>query len=244
MIENINRRDGDSQRRRRARRRDARQARRADVTFGVDRSGREGGNVETVRLGLSRFRLRTPLGEAEAELPMPGRHNLMNALAAAAVATTFDVTPEQIAGALATCAPSAMRGEVINFAAGFTVVDDSYNSNPRSLVQMARALAEGRDAGTKRAVVVAGEMLEIGAESGAMHREAGSEIARLNIDLLWGVRGHGRELVEGAREAGMPEGAAKFFETSEAAALALADEVRAVTSSSSKARAASAPTRS
>lgn len=198
------------------------------ITFGVEHEADvRAANVETVRLGLSRFRLRTPLGEAEAELPMPGRHNLMNALAAAAVATTFGVSPDEIAGALATCAPSAMRGEMINFAAGFTVVDDSYNSNPRSLVQMARALAEGRDAGTKRAVVVAGEMLEIGAESGAMHREVGSEIARLNIDLLWGVRGHGRELVEGAREAGMPEGAAKFFETSEAAAAALADEVRA-----------------
>jgi len=60
-----------------------------------------------------------------------------------------------------------------------------------------------------------------------MHREVGREIAGMKIDLLWGVRGHGRELVEGAREAGMPAGAAKFFETSDEAATALAGEARA-----------------
>jgi len=198
------------------------------ITFGIEKeSDVMASNIEMVRLGLSRFQLRTPLGEADAELPMPGRHNLMNALAAAAVATTFDITPEQIAGALASCAPSEMRGEVINFTAGFTVIDDSYNSNPRSLIGMVRALAEGRDTRTNRCIVVAGEMLEIGAESEAMHREVGREIAGMKIDLLWGVRGHGRELVEGAREAGMPAGAAKFFETSDEAATALAGEARA-----------------
>ena len=66
----------------------------------------------------------------------------MNALAAAAVATCFEVTPEQIAAALNTAQPPRMRGEVLDFAAGFTVVDDSYNSNPRSLINMVRTITE------------------------------------------------------------------------------------------------------
>ena len=75
-------------------------------------------------------------------LPMAGRHNLMNALAAAAVATCFDISPDEIASALKSVQPPQMRGEVLNFAAGFTVVDDSYNSNPRSLLSMVRTIGE------------------------------------------------------------------------------------------------------
>ncbi|HEX9917510.1 MAG TPA: Mur ligase family protein, partial [Pyrinomonadaceae bacterium] len=73
--------------------------------------------IESARFGLSRFRLVTPLGEAHAQLRLPGRHNLLNALAAAAVATCFEIAPEEIARALSTATASEMRGEVIGFAA-------------------------------------------------------------------------------------------------------------------------------
>ena len=144
---------------------------------------------------------RTPLGEAAAELPMTGRHNLMNALAASAVATALKVKPELIANALRTAKPPKMRGEVLDFAAGFTVVDDSYNSNPRSLLSMLRTLAEASDK-VKRRIVIAGEMLELGAESPQMHREAGHEMARMGIDVLWGVRGFAEEMIAGAQDQG------------------------------------------
>lgn len=178
--------------------------------------------IERVRLDLVRFRLRTPLGAAEATLPLPGRHNLTNALAAAAVATCFGIDPARIAQALALAAPSEMRGEVLRFAAGFTMIDDSYNSNPASLLAMARAVAE---AAATRRIVVAGEMLELGADAAAMHREAGREIARLRIDVLWGVRGLAQELIAGAREEGLAE--ARFFPSVEEAATALCDVLRA-----------------
>src|SRR5882724_11548983 len=61
--------------------------------------------IDTSHLGLISFLLRTPLGEAAATLPMSGRHNLMNALAASAVATCFEMPPAQIAGALPTARP-------------------------------------------------------------------------------------------------------------------------------------------
>ncbi|MCA1642224.1 MAG: UDP-N-acetylmuramoyl-tripeptide--D-alanyl-D-alanine ligase [Acidobacteria bacterium] len=201
------------------------------VTFGIENAADVvAADIESTRLGLTRFRLITPMGEAVAELPLPGRHNLMNALAAASIATCFGIEPRVIAGALRTAQASEMRGEVVDFAAGFSLIDDSYNSNPRSLLSMARSLVEGRnDAEQKarRAVVVAGEMLELGDEAAAMHREAGREIAGLGVSVLWGVRGLAKELIEGARAAGMDEESARFFETTDEAASALVAEVRA-----------------
>jgi UDP-N-acetylmuramoyl-tripeptide--D-alanyl-D-alanine ligase len=201
------------------------------ITFGVEQTADvAAADVEPARLGLTRFRLCTPLGESIAELPLPGRHNLMNALAASAVATCLGVAPDRVAEALRTARASEMRGEVTDFAAGFQLVDDSYNSNPRSLLSMARSLVEGRgenEEAARRTIVVAGEMLELGETARELHREAGREIAALGVDVLWGVRGLARDLIEGARGAGMTEGAARFFETTDEAAEAIVKEVRA-----------------
>jgi UDP-N-acetylmuramoyl-tripeptide--D-alanyl-D-alanine ligase len=194
------------------------------VTFGVEHAADVmASDIDTSRFGRSRFRLRTPLGEANAELWMPGRHNLMNALAAAAVATCYEMSAEEIASALKGVTPAKMRGEVIDFAAGFTVVDDSYNSNPRSLLSIVQTIAESATQ-PRRRIVIAGEMLELGPEGAEMHREAGAEIAQAGIDLLWGVRGLAYEMVEGARSAGMSNDRALFFETSEQAAAAICEE--------------------
>ena len=196
------------------------------ITYGLENeSDVTALDVDTSHFGESRFRLRTPHGEAEAMLPMAGRHNLMNALAAASVATCLGIEPALIARALSTVKPPHMRGEVLDFAAGFTVVDDSYNSNPRSLLSMVRTLAD-TEATSRRRIVIAGEMLELGPDAPQMHRETGGEIARLGIDVLWGVRGLALEMTEGAREAGMSKDATAFFDSSEDAARSLADEIR------------------
>src|SRR5437588_1291726 len=195
------------------------------LTFGIEnKADVTASGIDASRFGSIRFRLRTPMGEAAAELPMTGRHNLMNALAASAVATALKVKPELIADALRTAKPPRMRGEVLDFAAGFTVVDDSYNSNPRSLLGMVSTLAEAMN-NVKRRIVMAGEMLELGPEAAEMHREAGREIAKLGIDVLWGVRGLAKEILTGARDEGLA--ATRFFESSDDAAAAALDEVRA-----------------
>lgn len=194
------------------------------VTFGIENSAdvtaRE---IETGQLGVIKFRLETPLGESQATLPMSGRHNLMNALAAAAVATCFQITPAEIAEALGHATPPHMRGEVLDFAAGFRIVDDSYNSNPRSLINMVRTIAEGAG-DSRRRIVIAGEMLELGPDAAALHREAGRYIALSGVNLLWGVRGLASDLVAGANEAGLTDTA--FFDTAEEAAEALVKEVK------------------
>ena len=193
------------------------------ITFGIEQPADVSATeISTERLGSLTFRLKTPLGEAPATVPMSGRHNLMNALAAAAVATCFKMQPEQIARALQSVRPPEMRGETLDFAAGFTVIDDSYNSNPQSLMSMVRTIAEA--GGGKRRIVIAGEMLELGPEEARLHREAGRQIARSGVDLLWGVRGLAAEIVAGAREAGLT--ATRFFEDSDEAANNIPGEVK------------------
>ena len=194
------------------------------LTFGIDnRADVSASEIDTSSLGRIDFRLRTPLGESRASLSMSGRHNLSNALAASAVGTAFSLTAEQIAEALSTAQPPKMRGEVFDFAAGFTVIDDSYNSNPRSLLNMVRTMAEGGQ-GRKRLVVIAGEMLELGPDEVSLHRDVGREIAASGINLLWGVRGLGKEIVAGANDAGLS--ATKFFNSSDEVAAELAKEVK------------------
>lgn len=194
------------------------------LTFGIQNEADVmARDIDTSRFGSIQFRLQTPEGQAAAKLPMTGGHNLMNALAASAVATALKIKPELIADALSSARPPKMRGEITEFAKGFKVVDDSYNSNPRSLISMVRTVAEAREQ-VKRRVIIAGEMMELGPDAPAMHREVGREIAKLGVDILWGVRGLGSEIVAGAQEAGLHS--ARFFASSDEASAAIVDEVR------------------
>jgi len=68
-------------------------------------------------------------------------------------------------------------------------------------------------------------MLELGTDSGPMHREAGELVAKLGIEGLWGVRGFGQEFVNGAISAGMAAASTRFFENSDQAAEALTKEI-------------------
>jgi UDP-N-acetylmuramoyl-tripeptide--D-alanyl-D-alanine ligase len=88
---------------------------------------------------------------------------------------------------------------------------------------MVRTMAEG-SRGRQRLVVIAGEMLELGPDEVSLHREAGREIASSGINLLWGVRGLGKEIVAGANEAGLE--ATRFFDSSDEVVEELIKEVR------------------
>lgn len=204
--------------------------RRADVSvlsFGIEAPAEVMARkvVSEDDLSGTRFELITPRGRASVRLPLLGRHNVYNALAAATVGHHFGLTPERIADRLATAVPSKMRGELLRFSNGVTVIDDSYNSNPQALTEAVRALAQAR--GFRRRVVVAGEMLELGAQGPELHRQCGREIAAAGVERLIGVRGLASELVAAAaRDGGMGEERATFCETPEAAAEELVAEAR------------------
>jgi len=194
------------------------------LTFGIANAADvSAADVDTSRLGRIGFRLLTPNGEARAQLSMSGQHNLSNALAAATVGVAFGLPADEIANALSRARPPKMRGEIVDFAGGFTVIDDSYNSNPRSLLNMVRTMAEARE-GRKRLLVIAGEMLELGSEEASLHRAAGRDIAATGVNVLWGVRGLAKDLVTGANEGGMSQ--TRFFESSDDAANEIVKEVK------------------
>ena len=195
----------------------------AVLTYGTDSAADVTAcDIEFSKFGATRFQLKTPSGSAGVTFGLNGRHNILNALAAAAVGHSFGMATDKIAEALSTAAAPAQRGEVVDFAAGFTVINDSYNSNPAALLSMARTLVEG-GGGAKRRIVVAGEMLELGPDAAAIHRTTGKELAAIGIDMLIGVRGLGEELVRGAVTAGLE--AAEFAADSEAAGARLCEIV-------------------
>ena len=107
-----------------------------------------------------------------------------------------------------------MRGRVLHYDAGFTVINDCYNSNPVALAAMVELLtstpAEGRH------ILAAGEMLELGPVSAELHREAGRAAAAAAGKLGWiiGVQGDAENFVRGAVEAGHPAAQAKFCASS------------------------------
>jgi UDP-N-acetylmuramoyl-tripeptide--D-alanyl-D-alanine ligase len=162
---------------------------------------------------------------ARARLQLPGRHHVSNALAAFGVASLLKIEPAVAAEVLARFEPTSLRGQILRFAAGFTVVNDAYNSNPRALAAMAEALS--RTPGARRRLIVAGEMKELGATSPELHRETGKAIAALgNIDFVAGVTGDARFLVEGAQAGGLAVERARYFDSKDAAADWLAATVR------------------
>ncbi|MEO5858432.1 MAG: UDP-N-acetylmuramoyl-tripeptide--D-alanyl-D-alanine ligase [Pyrinomonadaceae bacterium] len=193
------------------------------ITFGIENDADvRASGILFAGFGSTGFELTTPNGSANVSFPLNGRHNILNALAAAAVAHCFGMSAAQIGESLRTVVPPPQRGEILRFAKGFTVINDSYNSNPSALLSMVDTLVEGSD-GAKRRIVVAGEMLELGDDADRLHTETGAAIAGKNIDMLIGVRGLGRQLVDGARLAGM--GNSIFAEDSDSAGELLADAI-------------------
>ena len=179
--------------------------------------------IESDRFGETKFKLILPKGEAEVSFHLSGKHNVLNALAAAAVGFCFQMSAREIADALGTVAPPPQRGEVLHFEKGFTIINDSYNSNPDALISMVRTLTESGQR-AKRKIVVAGEMLELGAEESAIHRETGEVLAKSDVNYLIGVRGLAKEMVESAKHYGLRE--AEFFASSDEAGEFLVKEIK------------------
>jgi UDP-N-acetylmuramoyl-tripeptide--D-alanyl-D-alanine ligase len=172
------------------------------------------------------FRLHLPGGARDTKviLPAHGLHNLSNALAAAAVGHVQGMSGTTIARGLARFKPAAMRSQVLT-ARGIRIVNDSYNANPASMKAAISLLADLADGG--RMVAVLGDMLELGSEEHALHREVGAYLATRGISALIACGRLARSLAEGAREAGMAASRVHEVADSIAAAEAARKLVRA-----------------
>lgn len=139
---------------------------------------------------------------------LAGRHSISNILAGLAVAVTFHIPLDDLVLIVAGLAPGRMRGARYEWH-GTIIFDDSYNSNPDAARSMLDVL---REEPARRRIAVLGEMLELGHMAEKLHRELGAYAAQSGVDVLVGVRGVSRLMVEEARRAGLSDRAALFFE--------------------------------
>ena len=169
--------------------------------------------IEERGIDGSQFDFVSPSGNTRLELPLIGRHNVMNAVAALAAASVWEIGAMEAAKVFPSLVPADKRGEVIRFDEGFTVINDTYNSSPTALQALAELLAA--TPGYGRRILAAGEMLELGDSAAELHRDCGRMAARLkNIEWIFGVRGNATEFVRGAIEGGHPKDRTRIFENS------------------------------
>ncbi|MBO9665069.1 UDP-N-acetylmuramoyl-tripeptide--D-alanyl-D-alanine ligase [Dokdonella sp.] len=138
------------------------------------------------------FRLLTPGGNVDVALPLPGRHNVMNALGATAAALALGVPVATIKAGLEAAPNVAGRLLRRAHASGAVVVDDSYNANPGSFAAAIATLA----AEPGQRVLVMGDMAELGADAERLHAETGALAKRAGIQRLLGVGRLSRAAVE------------------------------------------------
>jgi UDP-N-acetylmuramoyl-tripeptide--D-alanyl-D-alanine ligase len=174
------------------------------VTFGLSREADV--RAEEVELGAETVRF--SCRGVRFESPLVGRHGLLNMLAGLAVAEVFEIPPKRLRDAVRSFTPGEMRGKRIE-RNGVLIWNDCYNSNPEAARAMIEVL---RTTPARRRVAVLGEMLELGPATGPLHREIGKYVAAQGIDVLIGIRGAARIMVEEALHAGLSDGAAYFFE--------------------------------
>jgi UDP-N-acetylmuramoyl-tripeptide--D-alanyl-D-alanine ligase len=147
----------------------------------------------------------TPWGQVRLEVPLAGRHQLVNGLFALAVAGQLGVDLDEAAAAIAAAPVSPWRGAVVEVA-GVTVLDDAYNANPTAVRAALETLLAIEGAG--RRIAVLGWMAELGATAADEHAAIGARCAELGLDYLIVVRsdadheGEAGHLVVGARATG------------------------------------------
>jgi UDP-N-acetylmuramoyl-tripeptide--D-alanyl-D-alanine ligase len=196
------------------------------VTFGLsDRAVVRASGVQHRGLDGMAALLTTPAGSVHVSTPLLGIGNLLNLLAAAAVASEFDVPLDEIARRSSQVKPAAHRGELLRMPGGITLIDDSYNSSPSALM---RALETVRaSTGSARKVAVLGEMLELGDHSTRLHEQCGRAAGEASLDLLIAVGGDpASHLATAARSAGMADTAVVYARTSEEAADIALEKIR------------------
>jgi UDP-N-acetylmuramoyl-tripeptide--D-alanyl-D-alanine ligase len=189
----------------------------ADAGFRIVRIGNRG-------LEGTSFTIAHDGREVDFTSPVPGRHNVSNAAAAIAVGVTHEVGWDQAQDAVRRFSSALRRGVVRRYEGGFVVIDDSYNSNPAALAEMIAFVASLE--GFRRRILVAGEMLELGADSSGLHSECGRVAAEAAFEPIIGVSGAARELLEGARRAGAADAGLVFADTAGEAGQVLAELVR------------------
>lgn len=132
---------------------------------------------------FSTFNLITKQGTIPIKLQAPGKHNVSNALGAAAVAMALGLPLDNIAKGLANFTPVSGRLQFKRGTCGATLLDDTYNANPVSVKAALNVLANFPG----EQIFVMGDMLELGPDTVELHREIGTEAKKLGIHKMFGI---------------------------------------------------------
>lgn len=156
----------------------------------------------TVHNGSVSFDLVVNDSMQKIQLPIPGRHNVSNALGAAAAATVLGIGLKEIAAGLKAFQPCPGRMELLELPGDLVVLNDSYNANPLSVHAALDAL---HDLGTPgHRVAVLADMLELGQTAPELHYQIGL-LAASRVDRIFTYGSLAREIARGALDAGLPE---------------------------------------
>lgn len=163
-------------------------------------------DIRPLGLGGSSCTIHTPAGSFEVTIPIPGRHMVMNALAAAAVGEHYGLSLQQIRAGIESVERVGGRLNIVE-TDRYTLIDDCYNANPMSVKASLDVLADAGSAeGARkgRLVAVLGDMFELGPDELAMHAGVGAHAAACGIDLLVTIGERSRSMYEAAIGKGMP----------------------------------------
>ena len=170
--------------------------------------------------GASRFRLNSGNTGIEINLHIPGRHNVQNALAAAACCQALGITLDIIKAGLELTLPVKGRLQIKEASNGASIFDDTYNANPASLQAALQLVAER---GGRRWLVL-GDMGELGAGTSSLHMHAGEQARELGFERLYALGEQSRHAV-----AGFGSGARHFSEAGSLISVLREDLVEDVT---------------
>jgi UDP-N-acetylmuramoyl-tripeptide--D-alanyl-D-alanine ligase len=149
------------------------------------------------------FKLNTPNGMIPITLPLPGYHNVPNALAATAVVWALQpLELDIIKEGLENFQPGPMRMQVTTHH-NITIINDAYNANPVSMASAFHTLETFPCAGKKIAVL--GDMLELGQISSSAHYDVGKQVAEVPVDTLFLLGEYANDVSQGAQAKGMTE---------------------------------------
>jgi UDP-N-acetylmuramoyl-tripeptide--D-alanyl-D-alanine ligase len=161
------------------------------ITFGMERPAAVSASCELDGRG-SVINLKTPQGDIQMRLPMLGRHNVMNALAASAASLAAGASLAQIRAGLEKLEAVSGRLELKPGISGAHIIDDTYNANPGSLAAGMQVLKEF---GGERTLVL-GDMAELGEAAAGIHRRVGELARRIGINRLFAIGDQSRLAVE------------------------------------------------
>ena len=185
------------------------------IGFAVTPRGRRRNPVVRVtrqrNLGEAGMRFTLHLGawSERFSVPMPGRHNVSNCAAAAAIAHAAAIAPEVIVRGLQRYTPVDKRLVVSELAGGLRVVNDAYNANPASMAAGLRTVAAFGE--RCRHLAALGDMLELGPGSEELHRGIGALVVDLGYDFLAVTGAQAEAVAAAARTAGMPAERVRTF---------------------------------